>query len=283
MKLKAFNKKSNGYLARIQKEHQQLLEERDEQAFALDELEGELEQKRRLLHNLEERSSPYSSSEIESQTRLAVSEMANRVLDYRSALTELDREIAQRAHIAFAPDHYAAAKKALEALQAETLATEKAKQQTQAQLAKVEKRMADLQARIERETESATANLLAADEEFETPAKLTQLEVDLRLATNAHVQLSKQLNEMVERLLQIPQEACLVRIEFRAYRATVAEIELYEQLQAVMPALARASVCRHDNDRRHRVNHFEIEIPNTLIESAQKQLVTELADAAEED
>lgn len=120
MKLKAFSKKSNGYLARIQKEHEQLLEDREEQAFALDELEGELAQKRRLLHNLEERGSAYSSTEIESQTRLAVSEMANRVLDYRSALTELEREIAQRAQIAFAPDRYADAKKALEALQSET-------------------------------------------------------------------------------------------------------------------------------------------------------------------
>lgn len=283
MKLKAFSKKSNGYLSRIQAEHQQLLDEREEQAIELDELEGELEQKRRLLHNLEERGSAYSSSEIESQTRLAVSEMANRVLDYRSALTELDREIAQRAHIAFAPDRYADAKRTLEALQAETKTLEQTKQQTQTQLAKVEKRIADLHARIERETESATASLLAADDEFETPAKLSQLEIDLRLATNAHSQLTKQLNEITERLLQIPQEARLVRIEFRSHRATVAEIELYEQLKTIMPALARASVCRHDNDSRHRVNHFEIEIPQALIDSAQKQLAAELADSAEED
>lgn len=140
-----------------------------------------------------------------------------------------------------------------------------------------------MQARIERETESATANLLATDDEFETPAKLAQLDVDLRLATNAHSQLSTQLNEMTDRLLQTPLELRLVRIEFRAYRATVAEIELYEQLQTIMPALARASVCRHDNDGRHRVNHFEIEIPQALIDSAQKQLAAELADAAEED
>lgn len=91
MKLKAFSKKSNGYLSRVQAEHQQLLAEREEQAFELDELEGELEQKRRLLHNLEERGSAYSSTEIETQTRLAVSEMAYRVIDYRSALAELDR------------------------------------------------------------------------------------------------------------------------------------------------------------------------------------------------
>lgn len=283
MKLKAFSKKSNGYLSRIQAEHQQLLDEREEQAIELDELEAELAQKRRLLHNLEERSSTYSSTEIESQTRMAVSETEGRVRSMKSALAELDREVAQRAHIAFAPDRYADAKKALEALQAETLAIEKAKQQTQAQLAKLEKRMADLHARIERETESATANLLAADEEFETPAKLTQLEVDYRLATNAHVQISKQLNEMAERLLQIPQEQRQLRDTFRGCRATVADIELYEQLQTIMPALARASVCRHDNDRRHRVNHFEIEIPQALIDSAQKQLTTELADAAEED
>lgn len=282
MKLKTFSKKSNGYLSRIQAEHQQLLAEHEEQAFELEELEGELEQKRRLLHNLEERGSPYSSTEIESQTRLAVSEMANRILDYRSTLTELEREIAQRAHIAFAPEHYADAKRTLETLQAETKTLEQTKQQTQTQLAKVEKRIADLQARIERETESATASLLAAEEEFETPAKLAQLDVDLRLANNVHSQLSTQLIEMTDRLLQIPQEMRLVRIEFRAYRATVAEIELYEQLQTIMPALARASVCRHDNDSRHRVNHFEIEIPQALIDSAQKQLATELADAAEE-
>lgn len=64
--------------------------------------------------------------------------------------------------------------------------------------------------------------------------------MDLRLATNAHSQLSKQLNDMAERLLQIPQEERVVRNAFRSHRATVAEIELYEQLQMVMPALARA-------------------------------------------
>lgn len=282
MKLKAFSKKSNGYLSRIQAEHQQLLDEREEQAIELDELEGELEQKRRLLHNLQERGSAYSSSEIESQTRLAVSEMEGRVRSMKSALAELDRAIAQRAHIVFAPEHYADAKKTLEALQSETKTLEQTKQHTQTQLAKVEKRIADLQVRIERETESATANLLATDDEFETPAKLAQLDVDLRLATNAHSQLSNQLYEMTDRLLQIPQEMRLVRIEFRAYRATVAEIELYEQLQTIMPALARASVCRHDNDGRHHPNRFEIEIPQALIDSAQKQLATELADAAEE-
>ena len=59
----------------------------------------------------------------------------------------------------------------------------------------------------------------------------------------------------------------------------MAEVELYEQLQPLMPVLARASAAKRQTDYDHREDRFVIEIPQALIEAAQTALAAEIPDA----
>ena len=164
-------------------------------------------------------------------------------------------------------------------LVAQKLATTGELEKANVLIAKVSKRVADVDARIVTETQSATQTMLDADGEFNVPEVLTRLEAELRLGKSSLAELEGKRDALLAELRELPTAIREAERVFIGCRADVVEIELYEQLMPVMNLFARASAARRQNDYHHVEDRFEIEIPRELIEPAEVALAAELPTA----
>ena len=149
-------------------------------------------------------------------------------------------------------------------------------EKTAALITKLNQRVADLERRIASETQSATATLLNDEGDFVVPEVLTRLEAELRLAKTSLADLHGKQAALQQQCQELPAAIREAEQQVTWYRAITTEIELYEQLQPVMPALARASVARRQTGALRDARRFEIEIPPEWLESAEAGLAAEL-------
>ena len=279
MKLNPFSKKPTAYYDKVKAKYDQLDHELTATKNQLNEAEADFERKRRRQLELDQHGSMYSSTREQSQASFAASEASNRVGHIKGEIGQLESRIAPLRRIALAPDRFARAKQAFDALLAQKLATTGELEKANALIAKVSKRVAEVEARIVTETQSATQTLLDAEGEFSVPEALTRLEAELRLGKSSLAELEGKRDTLLAELRELPTAIREAERVFIGCRADVVEIELYEQLMPAMTLFARASAARRQNDYRHDETRFEIEIPRELIEPAELALAAELPTA----
>lgn len=279
MKLNPFSKKSTAYYDKVKAEYDKLDRELTATKDQLNDAEADFERKRHRQFELDQHGSMYSSTREQSQASFAASEASNRVGHIKGEIGQLQSHIAPLRRIALAPDRFARAKQAFDDLVTQKLATTGELEKANALIAKVSKRVADADARIVTETQSATQTLLNTEGEFNVPEVLTRLEAELRLGKSSLTELEGKRDTLLAELRELPTAIREAERVFIGCRADVVEIELYEQLMPVMNLFARASAARRQNDSRHDETRFEIEIPRDLVEAAQATLATEMTAA----
>ena len=279
MKLNPFSKKSSAYYDMIKAKYDQLDREIAVATNELKEAEVDHKRKQQRHNELSQRGSMYSSTNEETQASLAAGAASHRVNAIKGEIGQLDSRIRPLCRIAKAPDRFARAKQAFDDLVAQKLATTGELEKANALIAKVSKRVADAEARIVTETQSATQTMLDAEGEFSVPEVLTRLEAELRLGKSSLAELEVKRDALLVKLSELPKAIREAERVFISCRADVVEIELYEQLMPIMNLFARASAARRKNDYRHVENRFEIVIPRELIEPAEAALAAELPSA----
>lgn len=276
MKLNPFNKKSTAYYDKVKAQYDQLAREIATKRDKLVEAKADYERKQRRSHELAQRGSMYSSSPEETRANIEASAARNRIGEIEGEIGQLESRIRPLRRIALGPEQFSKAKKTLDDLIAQKAATSAELEKTNALIAKVAKRVADVEARIATETQSARQQMLDAEGEFVMPESLTKLEAELRLAKSSLAELEGKRDSLVAKLQEFPGAIRDAERAFIGSRADMAEIELYEQLIPLMNLFARASAARRQCDYHHDEDRFEIEIPHDLVEAARAALVAEV-------
>ena len=281
MKLNPFNKKANGYVEQVRAEHGQLTRQLEKRQQELRDAEAEHARERAKQTRLRDAAGSLSmntppAAKAHWPVLCAANERMERL---KSQVENLTNQIRPLARVVEAPEALAQAQRKLDEVLAQDKASAQAGSKTDAQIAKLTQRITELEARIATETQTATTTLLATEGEFAVPETLTKLEVELRLANVTLAGLYAEQESMKSQRQALPQEIKAAINHFKWRRADMAEVELYEQLQSLMPALARASAAKRQTDYDHRVDRFVIEIPQALIEAAQTALAAEIPDA----
>lgn len=281
MKLNPFNKKANGYVEQVKTEHAQLTRQLEKRQQELLDAEAEHARERAKQTRLRDAAGSLSmNTPPAAKAHWPVLCAANeRVERLKSQVETLTHQIRPLARVLDAPEALAQAQRKLDEVLAQDKASAQAWSKTEAQIAKLTQRITELEARIATETQTATATLLAAEGEFAVPETLARLEVELRLTHATLAGLQAEQDAMKSQRQSLPPEIDAAISNFKWRRADMAEVELYEQLQPLMPVLARASAAKRHSDYDHREDRFVIEIPQALIEAAQTALAAELPDA----
>ena len=122
--------------------------------------------------------------------------------------------------------------------------------------------------------------MVAAEGEFVLPEALTKLDVELRVARATLENVTGKVAALDADIANIPNQLRDAERAFEHAQATVAKIELHEQLHHLYDALARTSVADHAcGYRSHRESKYEIDIPHEYIEAARAKLASEMPGA----
>ncbi len=122
--------------------------------------------------------------------------------------------------------------------------------------------------------------MAAAEGEFVLPEALTKLDVELRVARATLENVTGKVQTLDIDIAAIPNQLRDAERSFEHAQATVAKIELHEQLHHLYDALARAAVADHAcGYRSHRESKYEIDIPHEYIEAARAKLASEMPGA----
>ena len=278
MKLNPFSKKTtSGYYERIKAEFAEVKQQIEEAQAAANEAKADAEAKREYAVELEQRGNQHSVSEQERRAQIAASAAQNRAGDLERKLSPLKTKLNELRHIVEAPGKLESARTLIIELRRRrnTLQTDRAQHANL--IAKLQKRIGELEQRIAAETLSASETMAAAEGEFVLPEALTKLDVELRVARATLENVTGNLQALDIDIAAIPKQLRDAERSFEHAQATVAKIELNEQLQHIYDALARASVVDHAcGYRSHRESMYEIDIPHEYIEAARAKLASEM-------
>lgn len=281
MKLNPFSKKTTtGYYDRIKVEFAEVKLQLEEAQAAANEAKADAEAKAKHAFELEQRGNQHSISEQERRARLASSAAQNRAGDLERKLSPLKTKLNELRHIVEAPGKLESARTLIIELRRRrnTLQTDRAQHANL--IAKLQKRIGELEQRIAAETLSASETMAAAEGEFVLPEALTKLDVELRVARATLGSVTGKVQALDIDIAAIPNQLRDAERSFEHAQATVAKIELHEQLQHLYDVLARASVADHAcGYRSHRESKYEIDIPHEYIEAARAKLVSEMPGA----
>ena len=278
MKLNPFSKKStSGYYERIKAEFAEVKQQIEEAQAAAHEAKADAEAKRQYAFELEQRGNQHSISEQERRARLAASAAQNRAGDLERKLSPLKSKLSDLRHILEGPSKLESARTTIIELRRHRNALQAEREQHSSLIAKLQKRIGELEQRIAAETHSASELMAAADGEFVLPEALTKLDIELRVALATLENVTGKVAALDADIANIPNQLRDAERSFEHAQATVAKIELHEQLQHIYDALARASVADHAcGYRSHRESMYEIDIPHEYIEAARAKLASEM-------
>ena len=277
MKLNPFSKKStSGYYERIKAEFAEAKQQFEEAQAAANEAKADAEAKRQYAFELEQRGNQHSISEQERRARLAASAAQNRAGDLERKLSPLKSKLSDLRHILEGPSKLESARTTIIELRRHRNALQAERKQHSSLIAKLQKRIGELEQRIAAETHSASEMMAAADGEFVLPEALTKLDIELRVALATLENVTGKVAALDADIANIPNQLRDAERSFEHAQATVAKIELHEQLHHLYDALARTSVADHAcGYRSHRESKYEIDIPHEYIEAARAKLASE--------
>ncbi len=272
MKLNLFSKKTTtGYYERIKAECDDLGQRELEARQAADDAKADYEAKARACYELESRSSGPYLGDAESKARRARDEAYNQSETLQRKARDLEsRHLSLRSTVQ-APARMEEARQTITRLAREREALRTDVSKTEALIGKLQYRIEELQQRIALETESASQAMVAAGGEFVMPEALTRLDVELRVTRATLATRQTKLAELQAALKLIPDQLRDAQRAFSHARATVAEIELQEQLPAWLDVIALAAVAASSDARK-----YVIEIPREAAEASRAKLAAEM-------
>lgn len=288
MRLNPFNKKSagsSGYYARIKAECEQaereLAKTRKAHAQAQADYEAEKDELRRIkeaLNPYRVEKSPGKSAQWQRMQNAYEIEQS-----LASQLRSLEEQVRELRPIVEAPAKLQEAQAALKALSAKDRQTQAERERLQDQIAKIEARLAKAEVKVKEETLAASQQWAdstdsdeAAQTAFAPPAALIQAELEVRMAKTSLETLQQQLQAVDASRADLPQARHDARRAYQYARYLVSDIEMHEQLEPLLPLIARATSAGYDWS--HYLDHrkYVIKLSDELVAQASRQLDAEL-------
>lgn len=279
MKLNPFSKKANGYFDSIKAKHATASRELTDLQQELGDAQAVYDQEDATYREICGSSGAYSlNATAKSSRQHAVVSKAHRAVEIlNDKVNSIQSRLKPLVPILQAPGRLEKAKTELTALTGQRKSLEDQKQKTDALIDKLAKRIASNEAKVAIQTRDASQQLMDSEDEFQVPAALQQLELELRLAKTSMADLVQRKQDITAALLDLPKQVKEIESEFLYARSVVCEIEMYEQLWPVMKSLTRTALTRHvfygSSDR----SELKVDIPAEWMESVQKELDAELA------
>lgn len=272
MKLNPFSKKtSTGYYDRIKAECVELAQQALEAKKAADDAKADYETKARASYDLESRSSTPYISDAESQARRTRDAAYNRSEYLQRKARDVESRYVNLRSTVQAPARMDEARENITRVGRERDALRNEVGKTESLIGKLQRRIEELEQRITRETQAASQLMVDAEGDFVMPEALTRLDVELRVTRATRADRQSKLAELQAALKPIPDQLRDAQRTFAHARATVAEIELQEQLPNWLDVIALAAVSASGDARK-----YVIEIPREVAEAAHAKLAAEL-------
>ena len=286
MRLNPFSKKSSsGYYARIKAECEQaereLAKTRKAHAQAQADYEAEKDELRRIkeaLNPYRVEKSPGKSAQWQRMQNAYEIEQS-----LASQLRSLEEQVRELRPIVEAPTKLQEAQAALKALSEKDRQTQAERERLQDQIAKIEARLAKAEVKVKEETLAASQQWAdstdsdeAAQTAFAPPAALMQAEIEVRMAKTSLEALQQQLQAVDASRVDLPQARHDARRAYQYARYLVSDIEMREQLEPLLPVIARATSAAYDWSPYLEQRKYVIKLSDELVAQASRQLDAEL-------
>ena len=279
MKLNPFTKKSPGYLAGIKADHARIQKELADKTSALQSARNELADRQQDLAD-EEARFPHRHSRTETEIALHRQVEAGQVqvgtLEY--AVRDLQRELGLLSGIVNAAEDLKEAKATLTGLRTARQGLQGHHAQLEGQSRKLKARIETLEARQYADIERAGLAMISAESEEPIPDSVARTDTELRVAKTALAQLEQQIQTVKDELTSLPEQLRDAMAAFQRCRATVAEVEMKEQVHSLAAVFAKASVTAYLRNFQGAPNKLEIEIPDDAVEAMRSELEAEVMD-----
>ena len=279
MKLNPFTKKSPGYLAGIKADHARIQKELADKTSALQTARDELADRQQDLAD-EEARFPHRHSRTETEIALHRQVEAGQVqvgtLEY--AVRDLQRELGLLSGIVNAAEDLKEAKATLTGLRTARQGLQGHHAQLEGQSRKLKARIETLEARQYADIERAGLAMISAESEEPIPDSVARTDTELRVAKTALAQLEQQIQTVKDELTSLPEQLRDAMAAFQRCRATVAEVEMKEQVHSLAAVFAKASVTAYLRNFQGAPNKLEIEIPDDAVEAIRSELEAEVMD-----
>jgi chromosome segregation ATPase len=279
MKLNPFTKKSPGYLAGIKADHARIQKELADKTSALQTARDELADRQQDLAD-EEARFPHRHSRTETEIALHRQVEAGQVqvgtLEY--AVCDLQRELGLLSGIVNAAEDLKEAKATLTGLRTARQGLQGHHAQLEGQSRKLKARIETLEARQYADIERAGLAMISAESEEPIPDSVARTDTELRVAKTALAQLEQQIQTVKDELTSLPEQLRDAMAAFQRCRATVAEVEMKEQVHSLAAVFAKASVTAYLRNFQGAPNKLEIEIPDDAVEAMRSELEAEVMD-----
>lgn len=280
MKINPFRKKSLGrHFDKLQAEYNELDRKLDAALKAQKEAEADFAEKHKAYQELEDRSTSSFWSAGEKSLNRARNMAEHQMREAQSKVRELQCQIAPLHSQVIAPSQMAEAKETYVRLTQQDQALSKEFEKTDALKTKLAQKIAKLEQSIAAETQAAANAMAAADGEIVLPEGLSKLDMELRVTQATLIEINKKLDSIAAEIAPLPKQISAARDSYIGYRATVAKLEVMEQLPTFVEIIARASVAGHLSNYDSAANRFEIEIPAEVVTAMEATLNAELATA----
>ena len=289
MRLNPFSKKSagssSGYYARIKAEFDQaereLAKTRKAHAQAQADYDAEQAEYQRIKDSLNPRRVERSPMEVKQWDRVtAAHDIVQPLVSHLHSLEEQVRELRP---IVEAPTKLQEAQAALKALSQKDRQTQAERERLQDQIAKIEARLAKAEVKVKEETLTASQQWAqsteideAAQTAFAPPAALMQAELEVRMAKTSLEALQQQLQAVDASRVDLPQARHDARRAYQYARYLVSDIEMREQLEPLLPVIARATSAAYDWSPYLDHRKYVIKLSDELVAQASRQLDAEL-------
>ena len=200
-----------------------------------------------------------------------------------SHLRSLEEQVRELRPIVEAPAKLQEAQAALKALSQKDRQTQAERERLQGQIAKIEARLAKAEVKVKEETlvasqqwADSTDSDEAAQTAFAPPAALMQAEMEVRMAKTSLEALQQQLQAVDASRADLPQARHDARRAYQYARYLVSDIEMHEQLEPLLPVIARATSAAYDWSPYLEQRKYVIKLSDELVAQASRQLDAEL-------
>lgn len=272
MKLNPFSKKTTTvYYDRIKAECDELALQAQEAKQAAEDAKADYDAKARASYELESRSSNPYLSDVESRARRARDDAYNQSEALQRKARDLESRYISLRSTVEAPARMEEARQTITSLGKERDALRADVSKTESLIGKLQRRIEELEQRIANETQAASQSMVDAEGDFVMPEALTRLDVELRVTRATLSERQTKLAELQAAFKLIPDQLRDAQRAFTYARATVADIELQEQLPNWLDVIALAAVSASRDARE-----YVIEIPREIAEAARAKLAAEL-------
>jgi len=276
MKLNPFRRRTSGYFDKIKADYAERTRELEALRREVAEAKTAFDDAQRTLFEVEQKSNSTVWTRREQELLRQKNAAEHHYDELRTRLGRLELEHRSLRWKAEAPDALAKRVAELKALATRRKQIEAEREKQRAAIAKLESRIAALRGEIDQETESATQALIESvgDAPGASDA-LVKRRQDLKLLAEAVAKVRQQEAALESELGNIPAQERELRRCIESDQASVAEIDLHEQMPEFIQVIARAAVSksRAYGGNRHT---YEIQIPDAALEAATASLDAEI-------